>query len=712
MMKNTAIWITALLSLSTVVSVVGESIAQPSYTDITTSSGIRYSGFGGRSWDVAIGDINGDGINDLYCMAHLQGRDAKYSILYRSNSSLGLSDITGSAFGSITATGGGQGVLYLDLDADGDLDLITGSNDGVGCVLKNQGNGTFGWYEDMPGYYGTFHAREFSGGDMDGDGDLDLVIGVHHLNMKIATNNGAGVFDVGQLSWTGSETPCGATLPIVADMDNDGDLDIVSQFMSAYGTCAVPRNITCDFWRNNGSGTFEWVSDTNGLTNGEEEGVLLVGDFDNDADLDIIQIVYATLGVNGQNRYYVNDGTGHFTDQASSRGISGNSPFTDWWSKAITGDFDNDGDLDIHFRNSIWVNNGSGSFSVTSVSGISGRISGAGDLDGDGDLDLAGARAYWEVAGDGFWVWRNNTNNNGWLLVSADDGPLNPFGVGAKVYVYDGTALLGYRQVIAASAMQQPLDQHFGLGSSSVVRVEVLFPDGTLTIRDNVSAGQKIIVTKSSNPIPPSMPAGLAASGTDVGCADLAWDTPAFSDRVSEYMLAWGPSPGTYTDSTVVPMSSVTSQAGTSSYRQCLPSDGTYCFVLRAHNAYDLWSAYSTASCADVTSDSTSLQPQPLTGFGASNGNNGCADLSWSTPPTNDLIIEYLLSWGTSSGVYPNSLLINYQAAMSLPPTVVLGWSGVDPDIITKQPTKVRYLLKEAVLRRPGEEDYWINTEY
>jgi hypothetical protein len=431
-------------------------------------------------------------------------------------------------------------------------------------------------------------------------------------------------------------------------MDNDGDLDIVSVYMSAFGTCSPQRPITADLWLNDGTGHIQWVSDSRGLMGGEEEGALLVGDFDNDADLDIIQLTNYTRGVNGRNRYYVNDGSGHFSEQSSSRGLDGNTEYTDWWSKAIAGDFDNDGDLDIYYHQGLWTNDGSGSFSYSELSGLYGRVNGAGDLDGDGDLDLAGKRLYYNTdSSDGFWVFRNNADNNNWLIVNAIDGALNRYGIGAKISVYDGSQLVGYRQVINASAMQQPLEQHFGLGPVSTVRVEVVFLDGTLVIRDDVSAGQEITITKSSNPVPPSTPSWLAASGTDFGCADLQWATPSIVERVTEYVLAWGTSPGVYGDSVVVSASDITSQGGTSSYRHCLGAAGEYCFVLRAHNAYDLWSAYSTESCADVTNDRPQ-PPAPPTNVSVQESDFGTASVSWD-PVGDALVTGYTVYYGSQS---------------------------------------------------------------
>lgn len=60
----------------------------------------------------------------------------------------------------------------------------------------------------------------------------------------------------------------------------------------------------------------------------------------------------------------------------------------------------------------------------------------------------------------------------------------------------------------------------------------------------------------------------------------------------------------------------------------------------------------------------------------------------------------------------PISMTGNYRNAMSLPPTFILGWTGSDPDIIGGNPSRVRYLLKDAVYREPGQPDLAINSVY
>lgn len=60
----------------------------------------------------------------------------------------------------------------------------------------------------------------------------------------------------------------------------------------------------------------------------------------------------------------------------------------------------------------------------------------------------------------------------------------------------------------------------------------------------------------------------------------------------------------------------------------------------------------------------------------------------------------------------PQSLGQGYQSALPLPPTFILGWTGSDPDFETGSPTRVRYLLKDALYTGSGGSTQYINNEY
>jgi hypothetical protein len=180
-------------------------------------------------------------------------------------------------------------------------------------------------------------------------------------------------------------------------------------------------------------------------------------------------------------------------------------------------------------------------------------------------------------------------------------------------------------------------------------------PFGVLTFHDVTSTGDIFqIMWTGDNPVKPSTLTGLTASGTDVGCANISWNTPDPGDYVYEYVLAWGPSPGTFTDSTVVNTSSVSSQGGTSTYIHCGLPDGRYCFTIRAHNLYDMWSAYTAQACADVTNGSTQ-GPAPPQGVAVSQTGPGCATVTWNAV-SDPSVSGYRVYHGQQSSTYTDSV--------------------------------------------------------
>ena len=260
-----------------------------------------------------------------------------------------------------------------DLDGDGDLDLITGDYNQVNRVYLNTGSGAFAASSNVE--TGTTNKTwSTSLGDLDGDGDLDLIVGnVNQVN-RVYLGNGSGAFA------SGSNVEIGTTndtysVPL-GDLDGDGDLDLIT----------ANYNQVNRVYLGNGSGAFATGSDVEtGTTNNTQFASL--GDLDGDGDLDLV-----TANVNQVNRVYLNTGSGIFAAGSNvETGATNNTQSTS------LGDLDGDGDLDLIVGsdtqvNRVHLNTGSGTFAAGSdvETGTTNntKTTSLGDLDGDGDLDL------------------------------------------------------------------------------------------------------------------------------------------------------------------------------------------------------------------------------------------------------------------------------------------------------------------------------------
>ncbi|HLQ38765.1 MAG TPA: FG-GAP-like repeat-containing protein, partial [Planctomycetota bacterium] len=237
---------------------------------------------------------------------------------------------------------------------------------------------------------GIYRTTSLALGDVDGDGDLDLVVGNGGINAvweqsRLYLNNGTGTFtDV-----TASRMPAGSydtTSLALGDVDGDGDLDLVVG--NYWGTQSL-------LYINNGTGTFTDATASRMPAGSYSTTSLALGDVDGDGDLDLVVGNQGNPG--GQSLLYLNNGTGTFTDATASRMPVG-SYIT---NSLVLGDMDGDGDLDLVVGNSsyysgqslLYLNNGTGTFTDATASRIPAGYYNTnslalGDVDGDGDLDL------------------------------------------------------------------------------------------------------------------------------------------------------------------------------------------------------------------------------------------------------------------------------------------------------------------------------------
>lgn len=160
-------------------------------------------------------DMNYDGKMDIAAVGAGGVR------LYQQDASGGFQDVTGKSTLPPTITQGKwTGAWSVDIEADGDMDVILGSAAGKPTVLQNNGDGTWKPIQPFPGVEGL---TDFAWADVDGDGSPDAALldgaGKLHLFMNLR----GGLFRERPLP---STLGTGAALA-VDDFNQDGRLDVL-----------------------------------------------------------------------------------------------------------------------------------------------------------------------------------------------------------------------------------------------------------------------------------------------------------------------------------------------------------------------------------------------------------------------------------------------------------------------------------------------------
>jgi hypothetical protein len=425
-----------------------------------STSNTLASGLSGDLLAVAVGDLDNDGWLDLVVA------DASGALqLWRNPLTQGASFTT--SWSGLNVSGSGNAINDLalaDLDGDGALDLVTvsgGATDRV-QVWRNDGTPfTSGWTSVNLGT-GSLAGDGLSltTGDWDRDGDTDIASGDSAGNVVVWQNPGASVFSGTWGSGNDIGDAAGAVNALIAaDLDDDGDLDLVSGAEATSHSMQSWQNP----WQGPGdNGPFDGAWSVTILDSSDASvNVLAAADFDNDYDVDIM---YGQDNASGADELQIVQNTLVGRRVTPFAGVeTALDERTEQMQAVLTVDLDGDGDLDVVSAgrdNAIvaWENDGT-PFQETSQSHTLVNNAGsdvyalvAGDLDNDGDVDLASG----QYGSPRIQVWENDG--------SPFDGPWNGSSIGS--YLSDSVMALdladldfdGYLDLVSGNGYNWPYE--------------------------------------------------------------------------------------------------------------------------------------------------------------------------------------------------------------------------------------------------------------
>jgi hypothetical protein len=252
-----------------------------------------------RHHGLAIGDVDGDGLDDLY-VAEPGGLPNR---LYVQNRDGTVRDTSAEA--GVDWLEASYSALLLDLYNDGDQDQVVATTSGV-VIAENDGSGQFARRGRIAG---VDDPQSMAAADFDRDGDLDIYLCGYTRRVEHSDR--------------AAEVGFGTRAPVPYHDANNGGANALLRNEGAFSF----TNVTNEVGLGENNSRFSWAAAWE--------------DYDDDGDPDLY-----VANDYGRNNLYRNDG-GRFHDVAAAAGVEdpGNGMSVDW------GDYDRDGDMDLYVGN-------------------------------------------------------------------------------------------------------------------------------------------------------------------------------------------------------------------------------------------------------------------------------------------------------------------------------------------------------------------------
>lgn len=381
--------------------------------DGTFQTAVSYGSDGTAASFIAVKDVNGDGKPDLL-VANACGNDGEYGCMIGSLGVL-LGNGNGTFRAAVNYASGGyeaDSIAVGDVNGDGNPDLVVGDQcsasgdcNGVAGVLLGNGNGTF---QPAVAYEsGGYEAQSVVVTDVNGDGKPDLEVAnlcassdcTNGGAVGVLLGNGDGTFQTAVSYGSGGQD---AESLAVADVNGDGKPDLV--VANGDGSVGVLLG--------NGDGTFQAaVSYASG---GVSASSVAVADVNGDGKPDVVVANSCASSdcANGSVAVLLGNGNGTFQAAVS---YSSGGLYTD---AVVLGDLNRDGKLDLVLASGyaigsvtngsvgVLLGNGDGTFQATVSTSTPTPLEGIrslalADFNGDGRLDLAVGAGNFLLLGNG-----------------------------------------------------------------------------------------------------------------------------------------------------------------------------------------------------------------------------------------------------------------------------------------------------------------------